>query len=306
MILNFFNTNKKPIYFVTKNFNVNLHEKSDIVLSPEFYWAKRVSLNVKFKHEVKKMAASIFSDLLPKGDFEYKVLKLGPKNYIIIAYDLEFIQKELVRLGVDMLYIDKIYTAQSELLHDENDLKVDDDYGLVSKDKIIAYLPLQYLNAHNDVHSFIEGKKLSYDYIYSHKLQKNSINPKQINLIALILVFCVSIITLDYIKLEQEKSFFQEQKDHFITSNNFPRTKLQIKSMQDELALVDAMQHDIRESILYINKFKLNKSEYFSMMKLEKNKMTYKIQLDDKKRESLLKSYVSKKDKNHILIEEAK
>lgn len=304
--MSFFNKNKKPIFFITKNFNTKIHEKSDVVLSPEFYWAKRVSLNVKFKHEVKKMAASIFADLLPEGNFEYKVLKLASKDYIIVAYDLEFIQKELVNLGIDMLYVDKIYTAQSELLHIEDDLKVDDNYGLVSKDNVIVYLPLQYVNAHNNVHSMMKNKNLSYDYIYSHKFQKNSINPKQLNLIVTILLFCMLIIIFDFIKLKQEKSFFDEQKELFITNNNFPRTKMQIKSMQDELSLIDSIQRDIRESLSYIDKFKLHKTEYFSMLKLEKNKMTYKVQLENKKRESLLKNYIAKKDKNTLLIEEAK
>jgi len=304
--LNFFNARAKPTFFITKNFDVKLHEKSNLVLSPEFYWAKRVSLNVRFKHEVKQMAPSIFTDLLPDGNFEFKVSKISQKEYVIVAYDLAYIKKELAKLGIDMLHVDRIYTAQSEFLYDEISLRIDDNNGLVSKDNIIVFLPLQYLDTHSDVHSVIGDKKLSYDYIYSHKFQKANINPKQLNLVTYILIFCILIVVLDFIKLAQDKSIFEEQKEVFIKSNNFPRTKIQLKSMQDELSLVDTLQHDIRESLLYIDKFRLDKTEYFSMMKLEKNKIIYKIKFDDKKRESLFNSYLSKKNKDTILIEKAK
>lgn len=304
--MSFFRPSKKPTFFITKNFNHSLSEKSNIVLSPEFYWAKRVNLNVKFKHEVKQMATSIFSDSLPEGNFEYKVFKLSQKEYIIVAYDIEFIKKKLTQLGIDMLHVDKIYTIQSEFLHDEVSLKVDDDFGLTSQDNIIVYLPLRYLEANNDVHRALKDKKLSYDYIYSNQLQKVNINPKQLKLLVYLLLLCILIIAFDFIKLKQDKSFFEKQKEVFIKSNNFPRTKLQIKSMQDELSFVDAIQVDIRESMLYIDKFKLNKTEYFSMIKLENNKILYKLKLDDKKRENLFEKYLSKKDKNHILIEKVK
>jgi len=72
-------------FFITKNFGKKIDAKSDIILSPEFYWVKKVSLNVKFTNEVKKMAPSIFEGILPNGEFEYRVFRVSDNSYVLVA-----------------------------------------------------------------------------------------------------------------------------------------------------------------------------------------------------------------------------
>ncbi|MBV5278178.1 MAG: hypothetical protein J0647_03945, partial [Campylobacteraceae bacterium] len=141
--MSFLTNTQKQKKFITKNFKNTLEEKTDVILSPEFYWTKRLTLNINFSYEIKKMAPSIFDGFLPSGKFDYKVFKLAPHEFIIIAYDLETIKNELSSLGIDLLLVDKIYALQSEFLNDEISLKVDHEFGVASHNDIIVYTPLK-------------------------------------------------------------------------------------------------------------------------------------------------------------------
>lgn len=103
------------------------------MLSPKFYWAKRVELDVRFVYEVKKMAVSIFDGVLPSGDFEYMVFKLGKGDFLLVAYSMSWIKSELEKLGIDMVFVDKIYLLESLLAGKDVSLRVDDDFGIVSE-----------------------------------------------------------------------------------------------------------------------------------------------------------------------------
>ena len=249
------------------------------------------------------MAASIFDGILPDGSFEYKVLKLRKNQYILIAYDIHHIKSQLKSMGIDISKVDKIYTLQSEFLKNEISLSVDDKFGVATVDDLVVYLPLKFLETNNTLENILAGKKLSTHYIYSHKLQKVGIKSTELNLVILIFLLLNVIAILNVVKLETNRNFLEKQKTNFIKENNLPSTSFQVKSMQDELQIVNQSQKDLREAILHIKKFKLKSTESFKMIKYEKNSLSYSVKLDNKQREDELKRYMSKQQKSSISIE---
>ena len=92
------------VILYTKNFNKNITEKVDVILSPEFYWIKKLEVNVSLR-EAKKIAKNIF--------------KLDDKEYIFDAFKLEdkifvvALNKNL-DLKIDKKHINSIHLAQIE------------------------------------------------------------------------------------------------------------------------------------------------------------------------------------------------
>jgi len=287
---------KNPIFFVTKNFDKKLEGKSDIVLSPEFYWAKRVTLNVRFAYQVKKMAPSIFDGILPGDDFEYKVFKLRPHEFIVVAYDIDNIIMELKALGIDISLIDKIYTAQSEFIGKEISLKADEVHGITSNEEIIIYLPLKFLDQSPklNVVDILQDKKLTSDYIYSKNLKKININDKESNLILWLLVLVVLILFVNVLKIEKYRNLIQKQKKSLIKKYDLPKTNFELKSIQGELSKVEKQQSRLKKVMSYISKFKFSKQEFLNSMHYAKSELKFSVKLSSKKREVEFKNYLTK------------
>jgi len=267
--LNFFSDRKKPVYFVTKNFNKQIDEKSDIVLSPEFYWVKKVTLNLKFSFEVKKMAPSIFDGVLPNGKFEYKVYKLSPIEYVLIAYDIQKILRDLESLDIDTSLIDKIYTAQNECLENDTTLRVDENFGIVSNDGVILFVPQKFLDTllQVSVHEVLKEKNLSSDYIYSKNFQRVHVSHKDSSLLLWLLGILVLLLCVNILKIQKDRDRVDRQRNSLVKSYNLPKTSFEIKSMQNELSKVETTQNKLKYAIVYLDKFQLKDDELFDSLK---------------------------------------
>lgn len=297
--MSFFNKEKKPIYFVTKDFKNELLEKSNLVLSPEFYWAKKMTLNLRYSYEAGKMAASVFDGILPAGTFKFKVFKLDKNEFIFIAYDIQSIIKQLESMGIDMHLVEKIYTAQSEFMDEDVALRVNGTYAIASNEGVVTYVPLKFLNSsiHTRVNDILEEKKLSKNYIYSKSFQNVKINAKESNLILWLLVILVSMLFLNVLKTQKERNFLTEQKNSLIKKYNLPSTTFQIKSLQDELSRIDLQQSRLKLAIIYLGNFKLSKKEFFNSLSYKQNSLKFSVKLDSPQKEQNFKKYIAKKYK---------
>ncbi|MFK5882373.1 MAG: hypothetical protein QM482_09185 [Sulfurospirillum sp.] len=297
--MSFFNGRKKPNYFVSKNFKTKLLEKCNLILSPEFYWSKKVTLNLRYSYEANKMAQSVFDGVLPDGNFKYKVFKMAKKEFIFIAYDVSNILKELEDMGMDIKMVDKIYTLQSEFLNRDIALKIDDKHAIVANDGIMTSVPLKLLNSGVEVYisDVLKDKKLSSNYIYSKNFKKTNLGSRQSNQIISILSVLALILIFNLFRLQEGRNLLLEQKKNLIEKYNLPQTSFQVKSMQDELSEIDKHQSDLREMIKYVGKFKLSKDEFLSSLSYKKSLLKFVIRLKNSRREKEFKTYMSKKYK---------
>ena len=296
--MSFFSSKKKDLYFITKNFDKKIDSRCDIVLSPQFYWTKRVKLNTNFSYEVKKMAPSIFDGILPKGDFDYRVFKTAIKEFIVIAYDIKHILQELKLLGIDISLIDKIYTIQSEFLDKNISLKSDETHGIVSVDGIIVHLPLRLLEEmpKNSIEEVLK-EGLSSSYIYSKNLKEIGIDKKESNLILSLLILSALVLFVHILNIEKNRNLIAKQKEKMIKKYNLPKTSFEIKSMKAEFSKIDKEQNRLREALSYIGNFTLLNKEFFNSLEYEKSHLKLSIRLNNKNRERVFKDFISKKFK---------
>ncbi len=287
--MNFFNIFKKKcdIALITTNYSNTIRKSDALVLSPEFYWVKKVRLNVRFAFEVKKMAESIFADSLPDGSYSYIVLKSAPKEFIVIAYDLDYIIKKLKNLGIDISKVKKIYTIQSEIKESKFYIESDKESGLAIVDKIVTPVPLRYLDASVakkvTIKEFLSNK-LSKNYIYPSKKGTEIFEKKDMIRFSLLPIFVLLFLSVNFFTYKKEIKYLEKLKESYIKTYTLPSTTFEIKSMLEEAEKLDKKQRSIREVFEYLQDFKLYKNENFYQMLYDKNRVKITIKLKDKKR----------------------
>ncbi len=282
--MSLFKKNGKPLVFISKNHRYSFNEKTDLLLSPEFYWVKRVELNVKFANEVKKMAPSLFEDTLPKGRYEYVVFKITPKNFIILAYDLDYIKNSLSDLGIDLGLIDKIYLSQIEFLKDEVSAFVDEDLVLSEIDGIVVLIPSKYADAKSDINTVLKNKKVSKNYIYSSSYSKIKLQEGDYRAIFFLLFLGLLLLSAEILKTHYDIKNLDKAKSDFISNNSLPATMFQIDGIYNELKSISDKQIDLRRGVSYLSKFKMDKEEYFNSVSYKNSVLFFNIRLKSKKR----------------------
>ncbi len=252
------------------------------------------------------MAQSIFDGTIPDGEYEYKVFKISQNKYILIAFDIKKILKQLKDLNIDIKFIDRIYTAQSEFLKDEISFKIDEEFGLVSVEGVLVKMPVKLFTTDVDIDRILLDKKLSSNYIYSGSLQKTDLKQKDFKLLLFLLLLINIFLVSSAIIVKKEIYNVNLKKEDFVDKNSLPATVLQIKSMEEELKAIDNIQSAIRKGIDYLAQFKLLKDEYFVMLRYDGKKLLYKIKFKERKRQRKFKSYLSKYKNSIVEIGEAK
>jgi len=297
----FLKLNGRENFFLSKSFSQKIVKKSNIILSPEFYWVKRVELNVNFSYEVKKMAPSIFEDMLPSGVYEYSVLKVSKKNFIVMAFDIQRIKSDLESLGIDLKFVNKIYLAQSEFSCKE-DLKIDDNFGLTCVDSVVTIAPLSLLDASKSVEDYFKKKSLSSNYVFLNRFKDFKVDSKLTGLSITILILLNLLLALDIVSNIKKSRSLSSKKEKFIRKYNLPQTSFQLKSIESELKKIDKRQMDFRKSVDYIGRFKLGKKESFNNLVFDKNRVELSLKLASKKREKEFDEYIKKLPKSSLDI----
>lgn len=110
--MSFFNSNSTLILLHRGLEHIKKSAKYDIVLSPQFYIAKRETLPLKYAFQAKKLAPSVLEDLLPnEHGYEYIVQKDGD-GWLFFAYSPKEIEQFLQSCcNIPPQRIGKIYFA---------------------------------------------------------------------------------------------------------------------------------------------------------------------------------------------------
>ena len=131
-----------------------LSEPVNLMLSPQFYILKKVTLPVKYAFQAKKVATSMFDGLLDSSaQYEYLVYK-EDDIWVFIAYDLEEISQFLLTKGFKPEQIGKIFFAQEALSSFVAPVFIGKKDALVSIDDSITLIPQIALSHSSDTLAF--------------------------------------------------------------------------------------------------------------------------------------------------------
>ena len=210
---------RKNHYFPDKKF--------DIILSPAFYWIKKVEINLP-EYKLRKMASSFFDGELPEGDYEYFV-----KNGFVIAYDKKMIKEYLLENGVNISNVNKLYFAQFELKN-----------ILPTIDEIVLCMPSQTVD-------ISEIKKLSKHYTYFNSI---SLDSRELNiiLISMIIFTIINIGNLGFLKFKNSELL--SQIENINSEYNLPATSYQLDAELSKYREIFNTQLELRKKLYKITR----------------------------------------------------
>ena len=135
-----FKSKVRTVFIDTQTPAVQAEEMLDVILSPVYYWVKRVELPVKYLREVKKLLPSLFEDSLPEGKYSYTAYRDGDA-YMIFAYNDKAILDILSEKGIKSTQLRRLYFAQSEFSDLESAVALGEDDIMVSQEGVVVKLP---------------------------------------------------------------------------------------------------------------------------------------------------------------------
>lgn len=138
----------RGLVVVYKNMTqLSLNETTDIVLTPQFYTMKKEKLPLKYAFQAKKIAPSLFDNLLDSTEgIEYFVYREGDE-WVFLAYNPDEIYASLLSKNIKAEYIGKIFFAQQILKFLTMPLMLGDSEALVAIEGSVTVIPQSVLQS---------------------------------------------------------------------------------------------------------------------------------------------------------------
>ena len=250
------------LLFLDRNTDVTVDPKQKyfILLSPSLYWVKKVTLPLKYVHEVKKIAATLFEEVLPKGNYNYYVVK-EDEDFLVFAYQDSMLLSLIADKGIALNQISGISFAQFVFNDLDQALKIDEENVLTQENGMVVILPSLW---------FEDAKRLDTTLLEAPKQRihleqfSHIVDSKTLYKIVVLLLFFAGLLIAEYTYFLQEKNQIESAKDQL-----FSHYKLKPTLMQNRAILAKYKKHDqkaqkLRTYIDYFLKAHYGKSEKIS------------------------------------------
>jgi hypothetical protein len=245
--------NISKVIFYTKDFNENINSAVDVILSPQFYWIKKIDIPVKNLFQAKKIAKNMF-DL--EGEYIYDAFKAGDKYYVIA------IEKNL-NLNIDKKYIKSLRIAQKEF-YEYDCIEVSDKYSIKKVDDIFFC----FLNEGNcpKIDEIIKNIKLS-----NYTLSLDTINLDKSSLILFFIsfIFIISYFIIGTVVYKKDLMLIENKKAN-LSKYNLPLTSFQLDAIFNDLKDIDTKQKKIKKALEIFSHTPLNNNEEYIQLSFDK------------------------------------
>lgn len=270
-----FKNDAQTVFIDTATEPLQTEATLDIILSPAFYWVRRQKLPVRFLREAKKLAPSIFDDILPEGQYSYTAYKDGDA-YLLFAYSDKEILQTLATKGIKPAQIKKVYFAQSEFDTLEVPLSIDDESVLGVHEGMVVKLPAALCEA-GDSFDLATHKCSSHTVDlsrYAHIADRKSMIRFGSFMAVLTVLFAaeLGIVT-------QKTETLQSQRDDLFAKYDLKRTMVQNEAILKRLNARYEEQTKLRKALFTMMQVRLGKKEYISKVEHKDNaiKVVYTV-----------------------------
>ena len=289
-----FNKTAQPL-FIDLHTSVSTEggELFNLILSPSFYWVKRVSLPVKSLRDVKRLLPSLFEDTIPEGKYSYYAYE-DQEAYLLFAYDDKKILDLLAEIGIGSERINEVYFAQSEFQEAEKAIAIDEDCVLDVQDRVVVKVPGTLVSSLEPLqlqeHNFSEhGIELAR---YTHIATTKSLVQ-----FAIFMGTLISIFALDWIVSTTKVSEFDASPLELYAEHKLPATKIQNEAILETLQKQYEGQIKIRQLTAKVLNLKLQKNEYIGLYDLTEKKLSVELKLASSKRASTISKILKKQNR---------
>ena len=291
--MSFFKRPVGKILFFTKNSPKYFTGEYSLILSPQFYWVKRVKLPVKSEFRAKKLAPSVYEGTLPKDDKYFYDVKYEKDRgtFIIIAYSKRYIYEEIRKKIAPTAKIKGIYFAQYELGELKTCIAIDEEISLGNVDGLLIQVPSKCIDSEENVRKYLPKVKLSNRKIKIDALvDKEEDKTTLIFYIAILAIFVLSQI-LNYFAYKSKLDMYESKKASLISRYNLPRTSFELNSIKRTLLKRYKEQKLIRDTIEKLDKISLDSNEKYIDIILKKHSAKLTLKVNPKNFEKIKKEF---------------
>jgi hypothetical protein len=293
--MSFFERPTGKIVFFTKNSPKYFTGDYSLILSPQFYWVKRVKLPVKSEYKAKKLAPSVFEGSLPEGEtYFYDVqYEKDRGTFIVIAYSKEYIYKHIREKISPTAKIRGIYFAQYELKDLKTCIAIDEEISLGNVDGLLIQVPSACVQSEENVRKYLPKVKLSTKRVRIENLEDSSNTSDYIYYSIFLGLFLLSQI-ITYFAYSHDLTKYDALKQSLIAKYNLPKTSFQLKSIKKSLQKELKEQKSIKNALIKLDKIALNNDEKYIDLILQKNGATFHIKTTQNRVEDLISQFKAK------------
>jgi len=276
--MNFFESSTGKIVFFTKNSPEYLSGEYSVVLSPQFYWVKRVKLPVKSEYKAKKLAPSVFEGSLPEGEeYFYDVKHEKDRGtFIVIAYSKEYIYNAIREKFSPSAKIKGVYFAQYELEGLKSCIAIDKDISLGNVDGLLIQVPSVCVYSDDNVRKYIPKISLSTKKIKIDNLQASGDVGDYLYYIVFLVLFLLSQI-LTYSAYKSDLNFYDKQKIQITSKYHLPKTSFELNSIKKSLKKTLKEQRSMKNALIKLDKISFLKEEKIVSVVLKKGGGVFQI-----------------------------
>jgi len=265
LFLNF--KQQAEVLFIDKQSNIAVasDKKYHIVLSPTLYWIKREKLPLKYIYEVKKIAPTLFEEVLPEGEYSFYVYK-EEDAFILFAYKDRELLDLLEEKGITSTNIATISFAQTALV-DDGAVEVNDTEVIIKKDGLVISLPSSW---------FPEKKPLKEVALkpanYTIHLEQFShfIDRKTLYKLGIILFLFICIVAAEYYYYSKSLMQITQQKEALFKEYKLKPTVMQNEAILQSYKKVAQQQTKLRKRLDDVLHANLKKGEKLTAVQYKK------------------------------------
>jgi len=287
-----FKSNNK-IFYLTDKSPVCESGGFDVILSPQFYWVKKVELPVKRVSQALSLAESVYANSLPEGDFAFEASKSGDE-FVIIAYDKEKIFQVLKEKFIKNAKVSGVYFAQNEFSELDGCCGIDQNSSLINLNGLVLQVPRVCTDSKKEISQYLENKKLSRNKVTLGAFESSVVDAKEFYLLAAGVVILFASFVMDTINYKSEINSLEKQKQELVSKYDLPQTSIQLASIKKSLTKTFTTQKKIRDAVYGANGVGLKKGEFIESIKANSKETVIVIKVSSSNREQEIKRELSK------------
>ena len=282
-------SNKHKKLFLCLDSKVDIKDRVDIILSPEFYWVRIFDIPVKNSSQAAHVLPTLFEDVLETtNELSYQVLKLEDGKYLCFAYINKKIFEAIKNAGISSSQVNSIYFAQTECMQFKQ-FTVCNKSFLYTKDNVLVKVPSSLLTQNINLEENLENIKLSSNKV-DIKLYNSSLSTKQIYSLLLVMLIVCFVNIFKIFDYSSEISTLEEKIESTKKASKLPSSMIQRNSILDNYRLKQKSQIELREAISYILKDKR-----FELESIQIKKRNFELEYKAINDVDSLKNYLTKK-----------
>lgn len=261
---------KHPLTFVHTDTDLSrIDTKTDLILSPSFYWCKKENLAIKSTYKAKKLAQSIFFSSLPEGNFTYRVFK-SDDDFYFFAYDANKIYASLLSQGLKEEFLSRIYFAQT-LIKSDIPVKISKDFVLTFQDDIAFVAPISYAKQTTTLNSLSIVPSRNYVRIKKRLMPRISTQNKTLPFAAGLISIWIICTLIPIFSDLGTIGDYEKKTNALFATHKLPQTSFELNAILKKYEKISQKQDAIRSTIAKISNYYATSDNHFTHIWMKKN-----------------------------------